>query len=83
MPTSSNNYRCRNCDHEFEIEFELTPLIPAMTYGPPENCSPEEGGDFTLISPEECPECKTPVNQDIANQEAIDKQEDSAFDYED
>lgn len=78
---SEMNYRCRNCNLTFEIKFEMTPLIPARTYGPPENCEPESGGEFTLISPEECPECKTKVDEEIAQQGAVDKA--SERDYED
>ena len=29
---------------ELEVEFEVTPLTPAKTYGPPEFCHPAEGG---------------------------------------
>jgi len=30
----------------FEIEGNLTPYVPARTYGPPEDCYPAEGGQL-------------------------------------
>lgn len=45
-------YTCPECDAETELDVE--PIIPAKIYGPPENCYPAEGGDFT---PTECAEC--------------------------
>lgn len=35
-------------DVEFEVEFSASRLIPAKTYGPPENCHPEEGGEVEI-----------------------------------
>ena len=37
-------------DVEFEVEFSASRLIPAKTYGPPENCHPEEGGEVEIES---------------------------------
>lgn len=33
-----------------EVEYDATPYVPAQTYGPPENCHPEEGGEIDIIS---------------------------------
>lgn len=35
-------------DTPFDVEFEATPLVPAKTYGPPENCHPAEGGEVDI-----------------------------------
>lgn len=57
------NYTCCNedCEHRFPVN--VHPLIPAKTYGPPEHCHPEEGGE---IEPAECPECAHPVDKEYA-----------------
>lgn len=32
----------------FRAEVNLIPYVPARTYGPPENCYPEEGGEIEI-----------------------------------
>lgn len=67
-------YTCNNeeCEHEFELSVNYTPLIPARTYGPPENCSPEEGGDFEA-TPDECPKCGHAIDLESAAEKFFDK----------
>lgn len=48
-------YTCPNPDCEAEVDVEVEDIVPARISGPPEDCYPESGGDF---SPYECPECK-------------------------
>lgn len=36
-------------EHELIIMYEYSPYIPAQTYGPPESCSPAEGGEVYII----------------------------------
>lgn len=67
--TRTTFYTCRGCDHEFEIEVEATPPIPAKLDGLPENCYPAEGGEFCVLSPTWCPLCQTPVDEDKAVEE--------------
>lgn len=62
-------WTCRNCHHENEIN--VTPVIPARTYGPPENCSPEEGGE---IEPSECQNCGADFPQDECIERAAEKE---------
>lgn len=45
-------YICPRCGLEHQLY--VTPLVPARTYGPPELCYPEEGGEF---EPECCENC--------------------------
>lgn len=33
---------------EAEVEYTISEYVPARTYGPPEDCSPEEGGECEL-----------------------------------
>lgn len=37
-------------DIDICVDYEMTPIIPAQTYGPPENCYPAEGGEITITS---------------------------------
>lgn len=37
-------------DVEFEVEFDASPLVPAKTCGPVENCHPAEGGEVEINS---------------------------------
>lgn len=37
---------CDGEECEGLITFLVSPYIPAWTYGPPENCCPDEGGDI-------------------------------------
>jgi len=52
-------YTCKKCN--FEIELEVTPIIPAVTSGPTECCSPEEGGE---VDYEYCPYCSSPIPEE-------------------
>lgn len=45
-------FTCPNCEHEQEVG--MWPIIPARTYGPPEMCSPEEGGEVENGTCEQC-----------------------------
>lgn len=56
-----------DCGHEFEIE--VSPEIPAKTYGPPESCYPAEGGE---VDPTECPKCGKEVDVERALETAHD-----------
>jgi DNA-directed RNA polymerase subunit RPC12/RpoP len=53
------SYTCQKCDHEFDVD--VSPIIPAKIYGPPEDCHPEEGGE---IDPDECPKCDAKVDEE-------------------
>lgn len=33
---------------ELRVDIDYTPLVPAKTDGPPENCYPEEGGEIEI-----------------------------------
>lgn len=45
-------YTCPDCGEESEVE--VTPFISGKTWGPPESCYPDEGGE---VEPEACPHC--------------------------
>lgn len=34
---------------EIEVEYTATPVIPARTYGLPEDCYPAEGGEVDIV----------------------------------
>lgn len=77
MPKSILYYTCRNedCEHETELSVYYTPIVPAQTYGLPENCYPEEGGDFE-IDQEVCPKCGTPIDFEKARESFFEQQDD-------
>lgn len=64
-------YTCKKCEHEFEVE--ITPFVPAKTWGPPESCYPAEGGE---CDPTECPKCDAPVNQEEIAERASERERD-------
>lgn len=35
-------------DLDLDAEVDFSPVVPARTYGPPEDCSPEEGGEVVI-----------------------------------
>ena len=37
-------------DHDLEVDCDVTPYSPAVTFGPPENCCPQEGVDIEILS---------------------------------
>lgn len=45
------NYELERGDEFFDLEIEFTTsrYYPAVTYGPPENCSPAEGGEVEAM----------------------------------
>lgn len=47
MPTMNWTLTRDDEDIDVVLEYEVAKLIPAQTYGPPENCSPAEGGEVT------------------------------------
>lgn len=75
MKSSSLNYRCRNCDCNWELDLQYNDIIPAKISGPPENCYPAEGGEVE-VSNDECPQCGTEVDIDIVCEEFWDKHQD-------
>jgi ribosomal protein L37AE/L43A len=60
-------WACPKCETETEVT--VYPVISAQTYGPPENCYPEEGGE---IEPEECPNCGAEIDSGAAHEQARD-----------
>jgi predicted RNA-binding Zn-ribbon protein involved in translation (DUF1610 family) len=60
-------WTCPKCEAETEVT--VYHFIPAQTYGPPENCYPEEGGE---IEPEECPNCGAEIDIGAAHERAAD-----------
>ena len=62
-------HTCKCCDHEFEIT--VYPGTPAQTYGPPENCYPEEPPEF---EPSECPKCEEIPDEETIYDHAADNQ---------
>lgn len=63
------NYACKNCGHQWEMEVHATPIIPAVTWGPQDSCSPQEGGDFEIISGGACEKCGTEVDEGKATEQ--------------
>tara|TARA_Y100000310_G_scaffold339773_1_gene433524 strand:- start:2279 stop:2566 length:288 start_codon:yes stop_codon:yes gene_type:complete len=37
-------------DNVLLIEADVSPVIPAQVFGPPEHCSPAEGGEVEILS---------------------------------
>jgi len=62
-------YTCKKCEHEFEVD--ITPFVPAQTYGPPEYCYPAEGGE---CDPTECPKCNALIDQEEVSERASERE---------
>lgn len=69
------DYDCENedCDYELLIIVDYTPYIPAQICGPPENCYPEEGGEFEIVEPECCPKCGTKITEEKVRDRFFEK----------
>jgi hypothetical protein len=65
-------WTCPKCEQETDVT--VYPLIPAKTYGPPERCHPEEGGDH---EPGECEHCGAEIPNDDAYEQASKQARDS------
>lgn len=37
------------CDIPVEVEYDSTPFIRGVTWGPPEKCYPDEGGEVDIL----------------------------------
>ncbi len=64
-------YFCPECDHEFNVS--VSPIVPAQTYGDPEKCHPQEGGECI---PDECPNCGIGIDANVCHEEASQVEED-------
>jgi hypothetical protein len=63
-------WECPACGKETIVL--AIPIIPAQTYGPPENCYPQEGGE---IEPTQC-ECGREIDADDVQERAAEKTQD-------
>ena len=61
---------CNECEKETFVN--VYPVIPARTYGPPEKCYPEEGGE---IEPTECEHCGNKIPVDEAHEIAAEQEQ--------
>lgn len=50
MPTISYTLTRADEDIDIEVEYEVARYYPAKTYGPPEHCSPAEGGEIEELA---------------------------------
>lgn len=77
MKTKTMFFNCSNreCDNELVLEIEYSDYVPARTYGPPENCSPEEGGEFCILDGDVCEKCGTKANEDDARVKYVESLE--------
>jgi DNA-directed RNA polymerase subunit RPC12/RpoP len=61
-------YTCPRCLHRVLIK--AWPVIPAKVTGPPEQCYPEEGGEW---EPEECDRCGSTFDPDHVTDAAAEE----------
>ena len=69
------NYECPDCGWVTPVDF--TPVTPAQTYGPPERCYPEEGGE---MEPGECERCLAAILPEAIEELVTDREEAMAED---
>jgi hypothetical protein len=67
---------CPSCNAEFDVE--VTPYIPARTYGDPSNCHPAEGGD---VEPSHCPTCDYKLDTGLIYEEWAEERRDRESAY--
>lgn len=46
MPSMNYTLTRGEDDFELELDYSVSPYVAARTYGPPEDCSPAEGGEI-------------------------------------
>ena len=71
MTTFTRTYTLE--DAELEVTFNATPYVPAYISGPPEACSPAEGGEVELESVMLWDQELLPLLSESACQRLIDK----------
>ncbi len=72
------SFKCPWCDLEFEVD--ATPGEQAVTWGPPENCTPGSADDF---EPENCPGCGAKLDEKELAKKLEEKITDKYYDTDD